>query len=443
VQQGRRARAAGAAGALAVIAAVIGAHAACSDRTPTSAADAAAPAPATALRAAPAGGGAAAPARLAGAVPVPATPAPAAPAKEPGHDFIDDARRLFRVAACGGDGPLPPELAALQAVTDAHCKHVLPKLAAYRARYFDTAQKWFEAKAPKDLPPAAVYAFSGGDLISALVAFPRAREITTISLELAGDPRALPTLAPAEVGRELTELRREIGLLISNGSNTSVLLQAQQQNRLPGQIASFLLGLAAGGFEPVSMRFFTLDDTGAIHYLEEAEIAAARHATKSLRSDWKDPTFPEVFRHVELRFRRPGDPAVRVHRHIAWNVDNTQLAAHPQLLRHLAAKGKVAILVKGASYLLWFESFSTFRTYLLDHLAWMVADSTGIAPNHARGVVQEAYGRYRGPVVENVVGKREDLAAQALWKTSRGPMPFRFGYLDRENNAHVMLVRPK
>lgn len=402
------------------------------------------------VRKGPAPDAAAAPAPIApaaaAATPTPtAAPAPdaAPPAKEPGHDFIDDARRLYRVAACGGEGPLPPELAALQAVTDAHCKHVLPQLAAYRARYFETARRWFEAKAPPELPPTAVYAFAGGDLISALVAFPRAAEITTISLELAGDPRALPSLSPAEVERELAELRREIGLLISVGSNTSVLLQAQQQNRLPGQIASFLLGLHAGGYEPVSMRFFRLDDAGQVRYLEQAEIDADTRTTRSLRGDWKAPAFAEVFRHVELRFVRPGDPAVRVHRHIAWNVDNTQLAAHPQLLRHLEAKGKVALLVKGASYLLWFDAFSTFRAYLLDHLAWMISDSTGIAPNHARGVVQEAYGKYRGPVVANVVGKREDLAAQALWKSPRGPMPFRFGYLDREGGAHVMLTRPR
>jgi hypothetical protein len=368
-----------------------------------------------------------------------------APPKEPGHDFIDDARRLYRVAACGGEGPLPAELAPLQAVVDGHCKIVLPQLAAYRLRYGGTARKWFEAKAPPDLPAKAVYAFAGGDLISALVAFPRATEITTISLEGAGDPRALPGLSPAELERELGELRREIGLLISVGSNTSVLLQAQQQNRLPGQISSFLLGLVAGGFEPVSMRFFRLDDGGAIRYLERAELEADARPARSLRGDWKDPTFAEGFRHVELRYRRPGEAAdtVRVHRHLAWNIDNAQLAARPQLLLHLEAKGKVCVLVKGASYLLWSGTFSTFRGYLLDHLAWMVSDSTGIAPNHARGVVQEPYGAFRGPVVENAAGTREDRAAQALWKTSRERMPFRFGYLDREGNAHVLLTRPR
>ena len=50
-------------------------------------------------------------------------------------------------------------------------------------------------EAPKDLPTALVYPFGGGDLMAALQLFPEATEITTISLELAGDPRrwrALP-----------------------------------------------------------------------------------------------------------------------------------------------------------------------------------------------------------------------------------------------------------
>jgi hypothetical protein len=131
-----------------------------------------------------------------------------------------------------------------------------------------------------------------------------------------------------------------------------------------------------------------------------------------------------------------------VHRHIAWNLENSALAAQPELLRHLEAKGKVAVLVKGGSYLLWFGMFSTFRGYLLDHLAWMLSDSTGIAPNHARGVVQEPYGAFHGPVVEQAAGMPEDRAAQALWKKAREKMPFRFGYLDRDNNAHVMITRP-
>src|SRR5690606_28371817 len=113
---------------------------------------------------------------------------------------------------------------------------------------------------PKTAPKTVVYPFGGGDLLSALVAFPDATEITTISLELGGDPRRLRKLSPRSVQQSLGGLRAEIGGLISVGSNTTENLSAGQRNELPAQVSSFLLGLVAGGYEPVSMRFFRLDD---------------------------------------------------------------------------------------------------------------------------------------------------------------------------------------
>ena len=103
---------------------------------------------------------------------------------------------------------------------------------------------------------------------------PDATEITTISLELAGDPRRLGTLKPFAVQTSLGALRSEIGGLISNGSNTTAKLSAGQHNELPAQVSSFLLGLVAGGYEPVSMRYFKIDDAGNVIYLEQADIEA-------------------------------------------------------------------------------------------------------------------------------------------------------------------------
>ena len=54
---------------------------------------------------------------------------------------------------------------------------------------------------PRDLPPTVVYPFGGGDLLTALVMFPKATEITTLSLEPAGDPRTVDALAPATSSR--------------------------------------------------------------------------------------------------------------------------------------------------------------------------------------------------------------------------------------------------
>jgi hypothetical protein len=389
------------------------------------------------------------------APPVPAHPIaqpiarPIAPAstRQPGADFIADAKLLYRIAACGGTDPVDP---SLQKIVDRHCKVVLDKIAKFRAVYFDKGRAWFDKVVPKTAPKTVVYPFGGGDLLSALVAFPDATEITTISLELAGDPRRLRTLTPARVERSLGALRVDIGGLISVGSNTSENLSNQQDNDLPGQVSSFLLGLVAGGYEPVAMRYFTIDDAGDLHYLEQAEIDAmdadARaHHPKSLKHDWQSPNFSAAFANVEIQYRKIGDTQIRVHRHIGWNLGDPYLKTHPQLVRHLEKKGQVTILVKGASYLLWRGDFKRIRDYLLDHLAWMLSDSTGIPPGYAKaaGMVMETYGRYDGAFLDTTDLKHDD-EFRDLWRSQkRRSLPFRFGYVDLNKQAHLVVTRPR
>ena len=373
---------------------------------------------------------------------------PAAPPD--GVELIADARLLFRVVACGGDGPLPAEMshgdparaAKVQKIVDAHCAALKPYMDKFRAEYFDTARAWFVAHEPKDLPATVVYPFGGGDVVSALVAFPDATEITTMSLELAGDPRHLPDLSPADLEKSLHAFRVEIGALIWVGSNSSLNLSDQQRNAIPAQLSSHLLGLATGGYEPTSVRYFVLADDGAVHYLDQAELDADPKHGKALRGNWKSPAFAQAFANVEVRYRKVGETTERVHRHIAWNLANDNLKAHPEVLRHLETKGRVSVCVKGASYLLWLADFSTIRQYLLDHLVWMVSDSTGIPPNLAPGMLQEAFGRFEAPIIDKVEGRKEDLAARKLWHGAKQPMPFRFGYLDKANHKHVMITKP-
>jgi hypothetical protein len=413
------------------------------------------------LAAAPPAGSAApaapAPAPAPAAVEPPApAPAPAPPPPPPpGLDFADDAKLLFRVAACGdAEAPLPAELgggdakaaAAIGKAVERHCKVILDHIKKFRAAYFEKHRPWFEGVVPKE-HRTVVYPFGGGDLLSALVAFPEATEITTISLEQAGDPRRLRKLKPWQVEASLGALRVEIGGLISVGSNTSENLSKQQDNDLPGQVSSFLLGLVAGGYEPVAMRYFTIDEAGELKYFEQADLDALdAKRGKKLKHDWESPNFSEAFQNVEIRYRRPGEATLRVHRHIGWNLGDDYLKKNPQLLRHLEKKGKVIMLTKGASYLLWRADFSQIRTYMLDHLTWMLSDSTGIPPFFARraGMMQETYGSFNGAFLEGARDNRTETSFLELWrKNPRKPLGFRFGYVDKDGSGHLVVTRPK
>jgi hypothetical protein len=390
------------------------------------------------------------------AAPAPAAPGPVAPpapapAAKAGADFAVEAKALYERVACGNRAPIAD--AETAKVVDRHCTWIDERLKEYRDRYVVGGRAFFDSIEPADLPRTVVYPFGGGDLISSLVAFPEADETTTISLEMAGDPRRIDKLTARQLGDSLARLRGDLGGTLSVGSNTSENLSASQRNELPAQVSSFLLGLAANGFEPVGMRYIRLEDDGSIHYLTAEDIAAADAAaarTTARKSTWSDPNFSEAFANVEIEYRKVGDPAdrIRVHRHFGWNLGDGDLAKHPQLIRHLEQKGKVTVLVKGASYLLWLNNFSTIRNYLLGHLAWMLSDSTGIPPAFARkaGMVQETYGHFSGAFLEGAeaAGKRHSDDFRALWaKNKKRRLPFRFGYVDAAKNAHLLVTHPK
>ena len=101
----------------------------------------------------------------------------------PPHEFIDDARALLVVGACAeGTSPIEPE------VYEAHCKQVRAAQDDYKKQWLAVADEFFRANVPASIPKKVVYPFAGGDLATALTVFPDADEITTISLEPAGDP---------------------------------------------------------------------------------------------------------------------------------------------------------------------------------------------------------------------------------------------------------------
>lgn len=370
----------------------------------------------------------------------------------PSADFSMQAKVLFRVAACGGRDPVPATIDL--PTVDRHCANLSKRMDDYRKLYLEKARPFFAQLVPTTAPKTVVYPFGGGDLLSALVAFPNATEITTISLEMAGDPRRIDDLDKAKLTRSLGALRGEIGGLLSVGSNTSANLSTSQRNELPAQVSSFLMGLAAAGYEPVGMRYFHIQEDGSLHYLTVSEIsamdseAASRPRPKSLKASWHSPNFTEAFANVEIQYRRPGESTIRVHRHIGWNLGDDYLAEHPQLLTHLARKGKVTMLTKGGSYLLWLPNFSKIRDYMLGNLAWMLSDSTGIPPAYASaaGMVQEPYGAFSGAFLEGAErsGGKHAAAFRALWqKSPRRPLPVRFGYVDMNKQAHLLVTRPK
>ncbi len=360
-------------------------------------------------------------------------------------DYIKDARLFYRAVACSGGDPLPP---ALDAPTLAkHCEEMAKRYARFAEKYVAPAQSFFAGVRPAGLPQAVVYPFGGGDLVSALVTYPDAREITTMSLEHAGDPTRLAGLTDKKkLGAALQAYRDAIYGLLTLNDSTSENLRKLERGGIPGQLSFHLTGMAVMGYEPVSLRFFQLEDDGSIAYLSQAEIdALASTKAKKVKHGWVDTDFSEAYTHMELVFRKAGDPKAPAitHRHIAANLADKAFKGSP-LEKHLLAKGKVVALTKAASFLIWEWAFSGVRDYLLANMAWMASDATGIPARHARkaGFKQVTYGRFKGPFLPDANATIAEEMVKLWTSQPYRKLGFRYGYLDSELAVHLMITQP-
>jgi hypothetical protein len=373
------------------------------------------------------------------AIPATALADPAGPA-----DYISDARLFYRIVACGGSDPLP---AAIDAATvDAHCAEMARRYQHYTDKYVTPARAFFAPLRPATVPTSVVYPFGGGDLGSALVTFPDAREITTISLEHAGDPTRLARLDKKQLRAALAAFRDASEGLLALYDSTSENMRKLERGGIPGQLSFHITGMTALGFEPVALKFFTLGPDGTVHYLTAAEIdGLAGKTAKKVKGGWVDTDFSEAFNNMELTFRKAGDPTAPlvVHRHIAANLANQAFKDSP-LHKHLIAKGKFSAMTKAASYLMWADSFSEIRDFLLANMTWMASDSTGVPPRSAKkaGFTQITYGTFTGPFLEDA-DKSTGEAMAKLWASQpHRKLPFRYGYPDANANLHLMITQP-
>jgi hypothetical protein len=368
-------------------------------------------------------------------------PAPASPDAPKGQSFDREARQLFRIVACAGNESFPDELTAS---VDAHCALFRPALDAYR-RYVETAGPFLTGLQPKDLPTTVVYPFGGGDLLSALTTFPNLSEVTTLSLEHAGDPRRAAASDADSLADSLRRFRNDINGLLTMSDSTTENMMDLQRGDVPGQLAFFLVALAIHDQEPVGLRYFRLEPDGEIHYLDEHEIADIEDdLAKRLNQRWKSPDFSIAFSNVELTFRPKNQPnaPLRVHRHIAANLMDGPLSMDSSVIAYLEKRGHVTAMTKAASYTLWNPNFSRVRTYLLENMSFMLSDSTGIPPQYipAAHFVQETYGTFAGPFLDANSHDADDF--RQLWTSQpTRPVPFRYGYLDAERRPHLLVTR--
>ena len=369
-----------------------------------------------------------------------------------GDQYADQVKVMFRIAACGNTTDAVPERLSARSI-ESHCSEMERIYNSYKKAWVDKAQPFIAKLRPNDVPKTVVYPFGGGDLSSALTVYPDATDITTISLEAAGDVRVVDSVEKKQLYNDLKTISKDINRLYHAAHSTTAALQEASHSILPGTIMFALAGLAVHDMVPVQLRYFDIEPDGTLKYLtgkeldERAEKIGRPYRTKAKHviHYWYEQH--SAFANVEIQFRPRGDDKapLRTYRHILANLDDKHMTEDDRLLKHLGLKGKVAVMTKAASFLLWWDDFSKVRDYLLANTQWMLSDASGIPPRYAdkAGFELVTYGDFTGPYfTQDPINARAEFIK--LWKDEpHRDLPFRFGYPDKEKHNHMMVMRPK
>jgi hypothetical protein len=347
--------------------------------------------------------------------------------------FTKEIQAAFRIAACGGDDALLPTDTDKKMV-DAHCAMLKSGYDEYKREWLAVAGPYLAKLRPAGLPTQVVYPFGGGDLVTALATFPDVTEITTISLEIAGDIRGILKADNRRLDKELATLRDHLGKLFLKAHSRTINLDIETHGAIPGEAAFTLAAMAIHGFEPLDYRYFDFNDDGSLRYLTEADIAKAEKAGKQGRGG--------PFANAEIRFRKQGELKVRVLRHVAYDLSDGSLKRYPQLMKHLDTKTKVSAMTKAASHLLWDDqNFAVIRDWLMSHTDWMISDTTGVPPRIAKknGFEQDYYGQYEFAEPFGTVNNKDMNEFHDKFK-GNAPIAFRYGYPDNKSHGHIVVT---
>ena len=143
-------------------------------------------------------------------------------------DYGAEARVLWRTVACGGDDAIPTRLP--KKVIDAHCRELTRVYARFHKKWADVAAPIFATLRPKDVPRTVLYPFGGGDLLFAMVVFPDADAITSISLERAGNARVIDAMSAADFKEGLADADWMIHRLASVEYSFTEHMEAMQRS---------------------------------------------------------------------------------------------------------------------------------------------------------------------------------------------------------------------
>ena len=298
----------------------------------------------------------------------------------------------------------------------------------YNKNIFIPVNEWRKANVPEADSDTVLYSFSGPDFPNAYALFPDANVYILMGLELSGLDPDLANMEEKDLEHGLASLSRGLVTISKfNFFRTLGMIRDISGSSLQGTTPVFLTYFGLLGLEPLSIRYFLLDEEGRQLFYTKADLSHKK-IDKNIN--------------VEIFFRdERGDIKKLVF--LSGDISDEGIKSNPGGYKYLSNLGPVVSTMKAASYLVHLDKYSKIKKVLLDKSEFFVMDDTGprISDLEKNWDIK-VFGKYTKPIplFKNKFQKKlVDL------HTSQKPekIKFRYGYGTYDGNQHLMIITRK
>ncbi len=297
---------------------------------------------------------------------------------------------------------------------------------AYHKRTVAKISKWRNQHLASIQYDSVFYPFGGPDLLNALALFPDADQYVLLGLEATGRIPNPGALSNAQALSGLKKLRGALTRIMGhNFFHTKIMAYKIGSHSYNGIAGVFMFFARRMGYEIIDARQIILSSSGKV-------------VTYSARP--KDPK--GLVYGVEIKFRKSKDAKVQTAYYLRGDISDKHLFRKKGIAALVSQSNNLVSMLKAASYLMFRAQFDDMRNLILRRSRYIVQDPSGFPFHYLNKPTKwnlRLYGSYVRPIPLFRVRCQPDLA-RASRKSSKGWLPFAFGYTAPTYGRSLMMV---
>jgi len=286
------------------------------------------------------------------------------------------------------------------------------------------------------------YPFSGPDFMNIFTFFPNGKEYILFGMEPPGLPPDPAMVSPGQLPAAMANLRNSLATILNYSFFRTIdMAKDLKKIELRGTGPIIIAFMTRTGNTVRNVESIALEKQGTIRLIKDPyQVKNGMPTVKDLR------ILSTEIPGIKITFRRPGSSDDQYVYYFSLDISNTGLNSKGQLLTFVKSRGASSTYLKAASYLMYRDTFSMIRNFILDQSAFIMQDDSGmpLISFDQKKWDLTFYGNYTRPIRLFDSRYQPDLRAVYTNKNNRiGDLPFGIGYNWKKGQSNLMTARKK